>query len=138
MGSATAFGSPAGPRSGYVGDTGRRSGESKLAQASAARQGDTLRVAVADDAMIRAFHQNDLVGIVEFSLRAWEPIFASVRDVLGEDLFLRLHPDWKEDQAQAVRSACTTRNGTCSSPWQMGGRSGSSRLPWTRSMNEWA
>src|SRR5215212_3443392 len=67
----------------------------------------SLRVAVADEPMIRAFHQDDLGAIVEFSLRAWEPVFSSVRHVLGDDLFLRLHPDWKEDQAQAVRSACT-------------------------------
>ena len=26
---------------------------------------------------------------------------------LGDDIFLRLHPDWKEGQADAVRSACT-------------------------------
>ena len=30
-----------------------------------------------------------------------------MRQVLGDDIFLRLHPDWKEDQAKAVRSACT-------------------------------
>ena len=40
------------------------------------------------------------------SLRAWEPVFASLRKVLGDDVFLRLHPDWKEDQADEVRSAC--------------------------------
>ena len=57
--------------------------------------------------MIREFRPDDLGAIVEFSLRAWEPVFASVRDVLGDDMFLRLHPDWKQDQADAVRSACT-------------------------------
>lgn len=46
-------------------------------------------------------------GRSSFSLRAWEPVFASVRQVLGDDIFLRLHPDWKKDQAEAVRSACT-------------------------------
>ena len=63
--------------------------------------------AVAEDAIIREFRKDDLGAIVEFSLRAWEPVFASLRQVLGDDLFLRLHPDWKEDQAEAVRSACT-------------------------------
>ncbi len=57
--------------------------------------------------MIREFRPDDLGAIVEFSLRAWEPVFASGRDVLGDDMFLRLHPDWKQDQADAVRSACT-------------------------------
>ena len=40
-------------------------------------------------------------------MRAWAPVFAAVRDVLGDDIFLRLHPDWKASQAEAVRSSCT-------------------------------
>ena len=63
--------------------------------------------AVAEETIIREFRGDDLAAIVEFSLRAWEPVFGSVRNVLGDDIFLRLHPDWKEDQADAVRSACT-------------------------------
>ena len=63
--------------------------------------------AVAEEMIIREFRGDDLAAIVEFSLRAWEPVFGSVRNVLGDDIFLRLHPDWKEDQADAVRSACT-------------------------------
>ena len=56
---------------------------------------------------IREFRQGDLETVVEFSLRAWAPVFASVQDVLGDDIFLRLHPDWRADQEQAVRSSCT-------------------------------
>jgi GNAT superfamily N-acetyltransferase len=56
---------------------------------------------------IREFRERDLEAVVGFSLRAWAPVFASVRDVLGEDIFLRLHPDWRGDQAEAVRSSCT-------------------------------
>ena len=62
---------------------------------------------VAEEPIIREFREDDLMGIVELSLRAWEPVFASVRQLLGDNIFLRLHPDWKEDQADAVRSACT-------------------------------
>ena len=62
---------------------------------------------MAEEPIIREFRKDDLGAIVELSLRAWEPVFASVRQVLGDDIFLRLHPDWKEDQADAVRSACT-------------------------------
>ena len=62
---------------------------------------------MAEETIIREFRQNDLGAIVEFSLRAWEPVFASLQQALGDDLFLRLHPDWKEDQAEEVRSACT-------------------------------
>jgi GNAT superfamily N-acetyltransferase len=57
---------------------------------------------------IREFRAGDLETIVEFSLRAWAPVFSSVRDVLGDDIFLRLHPDWKANQEDAVRSSCTS------------------------------
>ena len=49
---------------------------------------------------IREFEDHDLEAVVEFALRAWEPVFTSVREVLGDDLFLRLHPDWRENQAE--------------------------------------
>jgi ribosomal protein S18 acetylase RimI-like enzyme len=61
---------------------------------------------VAEETIIREFRKDDLEAIIELSLRAWEPIFASLRKVLGDGVFLRLHPDWKEDQAEEVRSAC--------------------------------
>ena len=57
---------------------------------------------------IREFREGDLETIVEFSLRAWAPVFSSVRGVLGDDIFLRLHPDWKANQEDAVRSSCTS------------------------------
>ena len=62
---------------------------------------------MAQETIIREFRKDDLGGIVELSLRAWEPVFASLRQVLGDRLFLRLHPDWEEDQAEEVRTACT-------------------------------
>ncbi len=45
---------------------------------------------------------------MDLSLRAWAPAFGSLRDVLGDAIFLRLHPDWQIGQAQAVRSACAS------------------------------
>jgi GNAT superfamily N-acetyltransferase len=60
-----------------------------------------------DGVDIREFTEGDLEAVVAFSLRAWEPVFDSVRAVLGEDIFLRLHPDWREGQAESVRSICT-------------------------------
>ncbi len=56
---------------------------------------------------IREFREDDLDAIVEFSVRAWEPIFASFRQVLGDPIFFRLYPDWEQDQAEAVRAGCT-------------------------------
>jgi ribosomal protein S18 acetylase RimI-like enzyme len=57
---------------------------------------------------IREVAEEDVEAIVAFALRAWAPIFASVRTVLGEDVFLRLHPDWKTSQANTVRASCTS------------------------------
>jgi GNAT superfamily N-acetyltransferase len=53
---------------------------------------------------IRGFEDDDLEAIVEFSLRAWEPVFESLRQVLGDAIFWRLHqPDWRTAQAESVR-----------------------------------
>jgi ribosomal protein S18 acetylase RimI-like enzyme len=66
------------------------------------------RWVIPDDGFhIRRFAEGDLDAVVAFSLRAWEPVFSSVRGVLGDEVFLRLHPDWRESQAEAVRSICT-------------------------------
>jgi GNAT superfamily N-acetyltransferase len=62
---------------------------------------------VTGDVLIRPFQESDLDAIVELSLRAWEPVFESMREVLGDPIFARLHqPDWREAQAEAVRSGC--------------------------------
>ena len=57
-------------------------------------------------AEIRTLIEDDIATVVDFSLRAWEPVFESVQTVLGDDIFLRLHPDWRSDQAETVRSIC--------------------------------
>jgi GNAT superfamily N-acetyltransferase len=57
---------------------------------------------------IREFQDGDLEAIVQFSLRAWEPIFVSFREVMGDPIFFRLYPDWEVTQAEAVRSSCTS------------------------------
>jgi len=66
---------------------------------------------VAGGVLIRSFQEPDLDAIVDLSLRAWEPVFESLRDVLGEPIFDRLHrPDWRTVQADAVRSSCTSED----------------------------
>jgi ribosomal protein S18 acetylase RimI-like enzyme len=59
-----------------------------------------------DAIQIREFREEDLDTVVVFSLRAWEPVFDSLREVLGDEIFLRLHPDWRSNQAEAVKSSC--------------------------------
>lgn len=57
---------------------------------------------------IREFRLTDLDAIVELSLRAWDPVFSSLREVLGDPIFLRLKPDWKAAQAEEVTVGCTS------------------------------
>src|SRR4051812_49284566 len=60
---------------------------------------------------IRRFEASDVDAVVEFSLRAWEPVHASLREVLGDPIFDRLNrPDWQTVQAEAVRSSCTSED----------------------------
>jgi ribosomal protein S18 acetylase RimI-like enzyme len=54
---------------------------------------------------IRPFEQADHEAVVALSLRAWEPVFASFRAVLGDALYERVHPDWERDQAASVADA---------------------------------
>jgi GNAT superfamily N-acetyltransferase len=66
---------------------------------------------VGAEVRIRSLQAIDLDAIVEFSLRAWEPVFESLRQVLGDPIFDRLHkPDWHSVQAEAIRSTCTNED----------------------------
>ena len=47
--------------------------------------------------------------MVDLSLRAWAPVFASLEQVLGSEVFKRMHPDWREDQQRAVEDVCTAQ-----------------------------
>lgn len=55
---------------------------------------------------IRDCRPEDHDETVELALRAWAPVFASVGEVLGEELDTLLHgTDWREHQARDVRAA---------------------------------
>jgi len=55
---------------------------------------------------IRPLAPADIAAVVEFSLRAWAPVFESFRSVLGERVYQALYPDWRTSQAAAVKAAC--------------------------------
>lgn len=59
-----------------------------------------------DELVVRDLEPADVEAAVEIAVAAWEPIFASFRQVLGEELFAVEHPDWRADKARQVRSAC--------------------------------
>lgn len=60
---------------------------------------------------IRPYDDRDGEALVELSLRAWEPVFASVEQVLGSEIFLRQHPDWRAGQRKAVEKVCAEKKG---------------------------
>ena len=45
-------------------------------------------------------------AVVQLSLRAWAPVFASLERVLGPEVFPVLYPDWRVSQQQAVEGVC--------------------------------
>jgi ribosomal protein S18 acetylase RimI-like enzyme len=60
---------------------------------------------------IRPYASADADRVVELSLAAWQPVFSSFREILGDDLYERVHPDWTSSQAASVRDALD-RNAT--------------------------
>lgn len=55
---------------------------------------------------IRPYQEDLLDEVVEFSLRAWEPVFESVADAMDREVFLAQHPDWRVSQEAAIRDVC--------------------------------
>ncbi len=60
---------------------------------------------------IRPFDDRDAGAVVDLSLRAWAPVYASLERVLGPEVFGRLHPDWREDQRRAVEGVLAAKDG---------------------------
>ena len=49
---------------------------------------------------------DDIDAVVEFSVRAWRPVFESFMKIMGPGVFPRIYPDWQAGQAASVRDAC--------------------------------
>ena len=45
-------------------------------------------------------------AIVDLSLRAWAPVFASIENEMDPEVFREQHPDWRVSQREAVEGAC--------------------------------
>ena len=63
-------------------------------------------------ALIREYRREDEQAVVELSLRAWAPVFASIEQALGRDIFDRLYGDWRQHQELSVRESVTS-DGMC-------------------------
>lgn len=52
---------------------------------------------------IRPYRESDMPGVIRLSLRAWAPVFASVKEVLGGEIFGHLYgEDWQVRQQSEV------------------------------------
>lgn len=58
------------------------------------------------DVTIEPYEAAHRDAVVQLSLRAWEPVFASLQGVLGPAVYPVLFPDWRVSQQQAVEAAC--------------------------------
>jgi ribosomal protein S18 acetylase RimI-like enzyme len=56
--------------------------------------------------LIRSLAEADIAQVVELSLLAWEPVFASFREIMGPTIFNVVYPDWRGQQAEVVRTFC--------------------------------
>lgn len=72
--------------------------------------------------MIREVQETDIDDVVEFSIRAWEPVFFSFKYMLGEEIFEVLRPNWREEQSRLVRHACQNRQRYVTFVADMGGK----------------
>lgn len=55
---------------------------------------------------IRMSTEQDIAAIVELGLAAWEPVFASFKELMGNRSFSVIFPDWKKSQQEAIEKAC--------------------------------
>ena len=61
---------------------------------------------------IRPVSDEDIEAVVQLSLRAWEPIFASFRQILGAEIYTRIYPDWRTLQSTSVAAICRESGNT--------------------------
>ena len=55
---------------------------------------------------IRRMTDNDTEELVDLSLAAFEPVYRSFAQVLGEAIYTRIYPDWRADQRAQVEEIC--------------------------------
>jgi GNAT superfamily N-acetyltransferase len=58
------------------------------------------------DFKVRLLTEEDMDAVVELSLLAWQPVFASFRHIMGAAIFTHLYPDWRSLQADVVKTYC--------------------------------
>ena len=55
---------------------------------------------------IEPYDDSRLDAVIRLSLRAWKPVFESIENAMGSDIYREQHPDWRVTQQSAVESVC--------------------------------
>lgn len=55
---------------------------------------------------IQPYDEAQLDALLRLSLRAWEPVFASIEQAMDRDVYRVFYPDWRVTQRKAVESVC--------------------------------
>jgi len=58
---------------------------------------------------IRDFEERDLDGVVRLSLRAWAPVFVSIEQGMGPEVYQYFFPDWQTEQRNSVAAVCADK-----------------------------
>jgi GNAT superfamily N-acetyltransferase len=60
---------------------------------------------------IEPYHPHQLDTVVRLSLRAWTPVFDSIKNTLNADLYREFYPDnWRANQQKVVQDVCTAED----------------------------
>lgn len=55
---------------------------------------------------IRPYETKYIKDIVALSLRAWEPVFRSIKENMDREIYEIFYPDWRQSQKEAVEHVC--------------------------------
>ncbi|MBT8147327.1 MAG: GNAT family N-acetyltransferase [Gammaproteobacteria bacterium] len=59
---------------------------------------------------IRPYEPTYLEDVIALSLRAWEPVFVSVKQNFDPELYEYYYPDWRVHQEKDVKKACSDKD----------------------------
>lgn len=61
---------------------------------------------------IRPVRGGDVEAVVRLSLAAWVPVFDSFRQILGEEIYHAIWPEWQVSQRESIEAVCRQDSGT--------------------------
>ena len=62
--------------------------------------------------IIREFRQDDLGTILDIAVAAWQPVFESTRNIIGDELFEITYPDPNARKRNSISTACNENDPT--------------------------